>query len=372
MGSDVPRVLLVHERFTELGGSEKVVNEFATIWPSARLFAPIADRSVIPEPANQLPLRTSPLQYLYRGDGRYSHLLPLLGPAMATAPSRDADLVVISHHAFANRARVHAEIPSISYVHSPARWMWDSELRALELGSGLAKHGLSAFAWAQRRSDRRAAQRITRLIANSTTVAERIEQWWGREATVVFPPVDTTFYQRAEAPDREDFVLLAGRLVPYKRPDLAVAAAAQAGVRLVVAGQGRAEAACRAVAASSTTFLGDVSDGELRSLFQRCRGLIFAGVEDFGMIPVEAQACGAPVLGVDRGGLTDSVIDRETGLLVPYTQDRSAQIELLREGLIELVEMSFDEAQIRRHAERFGADRFRSTMADIAADVVRS
>lgn len=365
------RVALVHERLTELGGSEKVVDEFARIWPDARLFVPIADPTVPPEALARLPRTVSPLQRLYRGGGGYSHLLPLLPWAMAHADFSDVDLVVASHHAFSNRIRVPEGIPLLSYVHSPARWMWDAELRSLELGSGPAKTALGLFARSQRGADRRSAARATRLVANSATVAARIADWWGRDADVVHPPVDVEFFRPDPTIEREDFILLAGRLVPYKRPELAVAAATRAGVPLVVAGQGRAEAACRAVAGADVRFLGEVSDGDLLDLFRRCRALVFPGVEDFGMVPVEAQACGAPVVGVNAGGLRETVVDGVTGVLVPMSRDAERQTAELAGALADgLDALRADPDVIRKHAEGFSADVFHGRIEAIASELL--
>ncbi len=203
------------------------------------------------------------------------------------------------------------------------------------------------------------------MVANSATVAERIERWWHRTAEVVPPPVDVDFYRPDPAIEREDFVLLAGRLVPYKRPELAVAAATRAGIPMVVAGTGRSLAACRAAAGPKTTFLADVPDTDMRELFRRCRGLVFPGVEDFGMVPVEAQACGAPVIGVAAGGLTETVVDGTTGVLVAHAADPDRQIESLAEAIGDLATGSFDHGAIRRQAERFGSDVFRKSIETI-------
>jgi glycosyltransferase involved in cell wall biosynthesis len=364
------RVVLVHERFTEMGGSEKVVAQLARIWPDSRLFAPIADPDVLQPDLAALPLTVSRLQHVYRSGSRYSHLLPLLPLAMARADLSDADLVVVSHHAFANRVRPPAGVPVLSYVHSPARWLWDCDLRRLELGKGPGRVALSAFARSQLSSDQRAAARVTQLVANSTTVSRRIAQWWGLESEIVHPPVDTGFYTPTDSVQREDFFLLAGRLVPYKRPQVAVAAATAAGVPLVVAGQGRVLEACRAVAGPNVRFVGEVSDLELRDLFRRCRGLVFPGVEDFGMVPVEAQSCGAPVVGIDEGGICDTVIHGVTGEMVPFDADPDRQARSLAASLRDFDTSRFDPQVIRRHAERFGRGRFRLRMKAIATELM--
>lgn len=357
------RLSLVHERLTEIAGSEAVVAQLAAMSPGAELFVPIADPRLSIEGAR---IRTSRLQMLYRGGGRYAHLLPLLPAAMRTADLGSADVVVTSHHAFANRVRTPPGVPIVSYTHTPARWMWQKEMRAGEAGI-VGRAGLGAFAAGQRAADRRAAQRMTAIVANSRAVAHRILQWWGRDAVVVPPPVDVDWFTPADDVAREDFFLLAGRLVPYKRPEVAVEAARRAGVRLVVAGDGRARALCERVAGPGTRFVGRVDDETLRDLFRRCRGLVFPGHEDFGIVPVEAQACGTPVIALGVGGALDTVEPGVTGVLVDAGGDGAGgdTVQGFRRALQEFDPQRFDPQRIRKNAERFSPEEFRSGMAGV-------
>ena len=290
------QVAIVHERFTEVGGSERVVEQLHELWPSATVHAAVVDPTAVPEGMRGADVRPTKLQRLYRGGPGYAHLLPFLPAAMRGIDFSGADVVVTSHHAFANRVRPPAGVPVVSYTHTPARWMWEPAMLADEIGGRVARLGLRAFARAQRPADRAAAQRLAAVVANSSHVAARVQRWWGRTATVVHPPVAVDFHTPDPSVAREDFFLVAGRLVPYKRPEVAVAAARAAGVRLVVAGDGRARPAVEAAAGPATEILGSVDDLTLRDLFRRCRALVFPGEEDFGIVPVEAQACGAPVI----------------------------------------------------------------------------
>lgn len=370
-GDARPRVTLVHERFTELGGSEKVVDSLAAIWPTAHLFSPLMDASVPSEALRTLSAQQSSLlQWLYPGNGRYAHLLPALPVAMARARLPQSDVVVISHHAFANRVRVAPEVPVVSYVHTPARWLWDPELRAMDGSSATHRALLTAFAATQRRRDHRAAQRPDVIVANSSTVSRRIKQWWGRDSIVVHPPVDIDRFLPDLSTTREPFFLLAGRLVPYKRPDIAIRAANRAGVRLVVAGDGRARAQCEQIAGPNVSFLGVVSDEKLDELYRRCRALVFTGVEDFGLVPVEAQACGAPVIGLDRGGLRDTVLPGRTGVLVPSSNHDATMVERFADALTGLRSADFAPETIRAHAEGFGEHRFQIAMREIVERMV--
>lgn len=343
---------LVHERFTDYAGSEMVVREFTRIWPDASVHAPIVNPDVLPE---DMHVQANALNRLYRNGG-YAYLLPLLPTAMRHLRLPAADVVVASHHAFANQVVYATHAPVISYVHSPARWMWDPAMRAGELGGRAGGSALGVFSAMQRHRDFAAAQKVLSLVANSNAVAERISLWWRRRSTVIFPPVNTFFYTPDPAIPREDFVLVAGRLVPYKRPEVAIEAAERAGIPVVVAGDGRARRACEGVAGPRTTFLGRVTDEQLRDLYRRCRCLAMPGEEDFGIITVEAQACGAPVVALGAGGALDTVVPGVTGVLVGNQSDHVAEFAAAFRGL---EPTGFNPNALRRHAESFSREVFR-------------
>ena len=363
-----PRVSIVHERVTEYAGSEAVVEQLAREWSDAPLFAPISRPGVLP-PDLESRLHSTALSRALRGSG-YAHLLPVLPFAMRRLPLPISDVVVVSHHAFATQV-VHAtSAPVVAYVHSPARWVWDASMRQGEAGGRVGAAALAAFSAAFRSADRAAAARVHTLVANSNAVAERIHAWWQRESVVVHPPVDTEFYTLDHAVPREDFMLLAGRLVPYKRPELAVRAATMAGVPLVVVGDGRAREDVERVAGATVRFVGRVNDQELRNLYRRCRAVLMPGTEDFGIVPVEAQACGAPVVAIDAGGARDSVIPGISGELVPAVRP-GEEVQLWAERLASFRADAYQPEIIRRHAEAFGRARFRAAMADLVAGVGR-
>jgi glycosyltransferase involved in cell wall biosynthesis len=357
------KVAIVHERFTERGGSEEVVAALQAIWPDCEVFAPLVNEAALPDRLNGEQIHSSYLQRLYRG-GRHTHLLPLLPTAIKRLPIGTPDLVIASHHSFANRIRVGPGVPVLSYVHTPARWIWEPASRSGELPDHVRRSALAAFAAMHRRADRMAAARPDVILANSRAVQDRIARWWGRESTVVYPPVDVEFFTPGRDGEREDFYLLAGRLVPYKSPEVAVAAANRYGFRLVVAGVGRMRAELEQLAGRNVRFLGRVDRDTLRDLFRRCRALLFPGEEDFGMVPVEAAACGAPVVALGAGGALDSVVDGSTGVVYPPTDDPAAD---LAAAVRRLQQGTFRPADIRRQAERFSVRRFNESMRAAAA-----
>lgn len=352
-------VAIVHERFTELGGSEKVVAELHALWPTARIHTTILDRSVLPADLVDAEIVPSALQRLYRGGTAYAHLLPLMPRAMSRVDLGGVDLVIVSHHAFANRIPTAPGRTVISYVHTPARWMWDPVLRRTERTGIAARAGLATFAASQRRPDREAAGTVRSLVANSSHVADRIRRWWHCEPVVIHPPVDTDAFTPSPTYRSEDFFLLAGRLVPYKRPEVAVAAARQAGVPLVVAGEGRSRSGLEALAGPQTEFLGAVDHATLVDLCRRARALVFPGEEDFGLVPVEAQACGTPVIALGRGGTTDTVKSGLSGVTYQPDPGAGGDVSALARCLSGFDPDEFDPRSIRRHAEQFSRRRFR-------------
>ncbi len=212
-------VAIVHERFTELGGSERVVEQMHEVWPEASVHAAISDPAVLPPGLQGVEVHTSGLQRAYRGGRGYAALLPLLPLAMRRLDVGHPDAVVVSHHAFAGRIRPPQGVPVVAYVHTPARWIWDPAMLANEAGGRVGRAGLRAFAATQRRADRAAARRWTALAVNSRHVAERVQRCWGLESEVIHPPIDTGFFTPDSSVPRDDFFLLAGRLVPYKQPE---------------------------------------------------------------------------------------------------------------------------------------------------------
>lgn len=366
------RIKIVHERFTEIAGSEHVVEQLAIHWPTAEVYAPIARPEGIPAGLSRPP-HTTRLETIYNAIGQrsYAPVLPLVPLAFRRMDLRNADAVIVSHHAFATQAVFATDAPVIAYVHSPARWAWDPELRAGEGGGRAGAAILTGLSAVARRCETSAAPKLTTVVANSSAVAQRISDWWGRsDAVVVHPPVDTEGFTPDTSVARENFFLLAGRLVPYKRPDIAIRAAAEADVPLVVAGDGRAMEACKALAGPKTVFLGRVSHERLLELHRSARALLMPGIEDFGIVPVEAMATGTPVIALGEGGAVDTVVPERTGLHVaPGTDD--AIVAGFADAMRTFDPSDFDRDHIRTWAEGFSRATFRDRMQKVVDDAVR-
>jgi glycosyltransferase involved in cell wall biosynthesis len=354
-----PRSALVHEWLTVPGGSEKVVARLLEILPAAELFVSVYDPDPWPPEITGRPVHASFLNRIPGASTHYSWLLPLMDQAFRSFDLSGFDLIVSSNHASAKNVRTPPGSVHVCYCHTPMRYLWDPSFLA---GERLGRVGSLGFAAALpwlRRADLRGARQPDLFIANSTVVAERIREYYGRDAQVVHPPVDVERFMgvpRTAAPDAPYLVF--GRVVPYKRVDLAVRACERMGRPLVVAGVGRDLERVRALAGPNTTFLGRVSDEEVPGLFAGSRALLFPGEEDFGIVPVEAQAAGLPVIGNALGGVRDSVSDGESGVL--YTD---ANLDGLCEAIERFEGLTLSEGTIRANAERFAPMRFQRAMA---------
>ncbi len=344
-------------------GGERVLHVLAGMFPAADLYTLIHIRGATSPRIEQLNIRASPLSSL-PGVGRYYRaLLPLFPWAIEREELRNYDLVISTNHAVAKSVRVAAGTPHLCYCLTPMRYVWEHV--DVYLGRGVRRALATPLVHYLRRFDRRTSgpERVQRFLACSNTVAKRIERCYGRDAAVVYPPVDVERF-RPNGKSPENFFLLVGGFVPYKREDLVVEAFRQlGGRRLIVAGDGPGRSRLAARAPHNVEFIGRVSDDELADLYARCRALLFASDEDFGMVPVEAQAAGRPVIAFGSGGALETVVGRRVGAdaseatgiwFRPQTTD--ALVAALRE--FENVEPCFDAQRIRAHALRFSTQRF--------------
>ena len=366
---DAGRVVLVHDWLTGMRGGEKCLEPLARRWPSARLLTLLHRPGSVSAAIERLRIRPSVLNRL-PGVGRYyRYLLPLM-PFAAGWKVADADLVVSLSHCVAKSARPPAGVPHVCYCFTPMRYAWhmkDAYFRRRGLKAAAVDRLLSAI----REWDRRTAERVTHFVAISRTVRDRVRECYGRDSVVIYPPVDTDFYTPAPVP-REDFYLVVSALAPYKRFDLAVEACSRLGRRLVVIGSGQDAARLRAVAGPGVALLGWQPDEVIRDHLRRARALLFPGEEDFGIVPLEAQACGCPVIALGRGGATETV--RALGEAPDPTGVFFA--EQTAEALIDAIERferdadRFDPRAARRQAVLFRKERFEAELFGYLDSVV--
>lgn len=300
------RVAIVHDWLTGMRGGERVLEAMLDLFPDAEIFTLLHVPGSVSPRIEARPIHTSPLQRAPFVRRRYRRWLPLFPLAVEALDPRGFDLVLSSSHCVAKAVRPRGA-PHLCYCHTPMRYAWDQLGAYLPPGAAgrLARTLAVPAAAALRRWDAATVGRVDAFVANSAHVRGRIRRCWGRDAAVVHPPVAVERFRRPRAP--EDFYLVLGALVPYKRVELAIRAAALAGRRLVVAGDGPELPRLRALAGPGVTFLGRVSDDDAADLYARCRAFLFPGVEDFGIAAVEAQAAGASVVARAAGGALETV-----------------------------------------------------------------
>jgi len=354
-----PRVAVVHDWLTIPGGSEQVVLQLLEMFPQAELFTSVYDPAPWPAQITERPVHASYLNRIPGAVRHYPKLLPLMNGAFRSFDLSRFDLVLSSSHACAKNVRTPPGTLHICYCHTPMRYAWEEGFLQGEEVGRLTRLLLPPLLSRLRRQDRAGAEGPDVFVANSLHVAERIARYYGRSAEIVHPPIDVEhFLGLKHSP--QDYYLTFGRIVPYKRVDLAVAACGLLGRRLKVAGAGRALEAVRSTAGKNTEFLGNVSDAERDELLSGARALLFPGEEDFGIVPVEAQAAGTPVIAYATGGAAESVLDGRTGVLF------DAQSPAALATAIERFErLSLDDAALRQSARRFGRGRFRSELATL-------
>lgn len=345
------RVALTTDWLDTFGGGERVLHELHRMFPDAPVFTTVFRPEVLPPHMRSMDVRTSFIQRLPGIRRSHMAFLPLMPAAFESFDFTGYDLVLTTSSACAKGILAPSGTLNLCYCHTPCRYLWD--LYHEYTRGRITRPLIAPVAHWMRLWDRLSSDRVDHFVANSREVAGRIRRHYRRDSEIIHPPVDV---QRIvpSGRDSEDFYLVVSRLVAYKRVDLAVEAANRLGLRLIVVGRGPEQKRLRSLAGSTVEFRGAASDAEVAELYRRCRAVLFPGLEDFGIVPVEAQAAGRPVVAFGRGGALDSVIDGVTGVLFPeQTADG------LADAIRQLERAPVDPAACRANAERFGAEQFR-------------
>lgn len=347
------RTAIVQDWFFAPGGSEEVAVALADLLPGSDVLTSFMEPAYRPRLTGHR-IHTWPLQRLVGPTKHYRHFLPLYPLWFGGLDLRDRDLVVSSSSAFAKSVRTRNGATHIAYIHAPMRYAWDLDgyLAGASLSPMARLAAMSLRPWL-RRWDRRTGNRPDVLVANSAAVAGRIRQRWGREARVIHPPVPLDDISLSTMDD--GYLLIAARMLAYRRIDVAVAAATDLGRGLMVVGSGPEEAHLRAKAGPTVRFLGTVDRHHLRALMAACHAYLVPGEEDFGMAPVEAMAAGKPVIALRAGGALETVVDGITGI---HVTDPSPAAFI--SAIERLDATTFDPATIREHALTFAPTVFRS------------
>jgi glycosyltransferase involved in cell wall biosynthesis len=364
------KLALVHDWLNQIGGAEDVLEHLVSYYPDAPVYTSIYAPGLMPDAYrawNIHPTWTDRLPGIHRHHQRYLPLYPL---AFHRLNLSAYDVVLSNKSGFCHGVRTGPETLHICYCLTPTRYIWDLDAYlARENFSTSVRLAARLVARLFRQWDRAAAQRVTHFIAISTEIQARIRRLYGRESTVVYPPVEVA-ERFAPSAVTEDYFLIVSRLIPYKRIDLAVQACTRLALPLRIAGQGRDRERLEALAGPTVQFLGYVPGDDLPELVARCRAFIFPGLEDFGITPVQAQAAGRPVIAFRGGGALDTVIPGKTGTFFDQFS-----VESLIQALQDFDDRRYDPAAIRAHAMQFDSAIFRhaiTSYVDRAWDSFRS
>lgn len=371
------KTAIVHDWLVNYGGAERVVEQMLLLYPDADIYTLVYDEKKMGKIFPKEKVHTSSLQKIPMAEKLYTKFLSLMPKAFEEFDLTGYDLVIASSSCCAKGVITSPTTPFIAYIHSPMRYAWDLYYDYLKNSGRLTKFFMKRWMPDIRKWDYISSQRIDTLVANSSYIARRIKKFWNRDAAVVYPPVDTDRLSVSDEAAGGYFVVFS-RFVPYKRIDLAISACARLNKKLIVIGSGSQEKELKLLAASCKNadikFTGRISDSEVKAYLQKCRALIFCAEEDFGIIPVEAQACGRPIIAFGKGGALETVVNEKTGV---FFEEQSV------ESLVKAIEKfekldkenTFNPKKIREHAEKFSAENFRKNLSEqirLTEDKVRN
>lgn len=360
----MPRIALVHDYFIQMGGAERVAEAFHQIFPAAPLYTTVALPHRLPSGLRNAKLHTSFMQRMPAIESNFRQYFLLYPWAVESLDLSAYELILSSSSGYGKGVHRGKDAIHVCYCHTPMRWVWRYDDYAAREGFGaFSRVALPAMLSGLRWWDRRASRQPDYYIANSTFVAERIRLVYQREAVVIPPPIDVDRFQPST--ESEDYFLVLSRLVPYKRIDLAVQACTRMNKELIVIGDGPDRGRLEAMAGKTIRFLGRQPDAVVNHYASRCRALLFPGEEDFGMVPLEINAAGRPVIAYRAGGALETVVEGVTGLF--FHQPTSDSLA----NAIETFELcQWTPYRLRDHAEKYSypifANRILAFLAQVA------
>ncbi len=352
---------LVHDYLLTMRGAERTFATIADCWPEAPIYTTIYDSKMVGWRFVGHPVQTSYLQLLKVRQKSFRRLLPFFPRAVEQLRVSDHDVIISSSSAFAHGIRPRPGAAHICYCHSPFRYVWHEYQRALSEVSPKLRPMLRRQLDRIKIWDIAASTRVTHYIANSKITQTRIADNYGRDSTIIHPPVDTGRF--TPTTDIEDYFLFVGEVVGHKRVDVAIEAVRRAGGKIKIVGDGPERARLAVRYGSTVEFMGRTTDAQLDWLYARTKALIVPNIEEFGIAAVEVQAAGRPVVAISQGGTLETVHDGVTGILVEHgTVDEFAEVLSATDFT------RFDSERIVVHAKQFSSDRFQRELADFVAD----
>ncbi|MCU0286562.1 MAG: glycosyltransferase [Acidobacteria bacterium] len=346
------KVAIIHDWLNGMRGGEKVLEVLLEIFPDADIFTLFLEKENISDIINSHPIFPSSLNKYGLIRKHYKYFLPLFPSTIEEFDLRDYDVVISSSHCVAKGIIPHPNALHIGYIHSPMRYVWDRYYSYFGKTKGLKKFYLKQQISRLRTWDAASSARVDYFAANSRFIQQRIWRYYHREATVIHPPVDTENFQPGRNPSK-DYFLTVSALVPYKENELLIEAFNQSGDRLIIVGKGPEEKKLKRMAAKNIEFKKDVSHEDLVKLFQNTAAFVYAGVEDFGIVFVEAQACGIPVVAYKKGGVLD-IVNEESGIL--FDQQTTAA---LLDAIDKIKKTDFNPSFIRENSLKFSRQHFK-------------
>ena len=353
-------IALVHDWLVSMRGGEKCLEALCEVFPSAHLFTLVHRRGAVSPTIERLPITTSFLQHMPLGVSHYQQYLPLFRRAIERFDLRDYDLVISSSHAVAKGVRVRDGALHVCYCHTPMRYIWDQykEYFGKDRSGVVTRTAMKMLLPSLRKWDVQSSSRVHHFIANSQNVCRRIQRLYNRTAEVIPPPVDINRFILSEHDD--GYFLIVSALVPYKRLDVAIEAFNRLGKKLIIVGSGREERKLKHSAKSNIEFVGWVNDDEIVQYYARCHALVFPGVEDFGIVPVEAMACGKPVVAFAEGGALETVVENDRFATGIFFHEQTP--ESLLDAVHKLDHVRFNPYKLRQHAFQFDRSLFKERM----------
>ncbi len=358
MGNNL-KVAIVHDWLTNYGGAETFVELLLKIYPNADIFTLVYDKKKMKGHFEKNKIFTSSLQKIPFSTKIYTKLLKFMPKAFESFDFSGYDLVLCSSSSCAKGVIVPPYIPQIAYIHSPMRYAWDLFFDYKKRSGKLTQFFMNKWMSNIRLWDYVSSQRIDTLVANSKYIARRIKKFWGRDAKVIYSPVNTARFFPNSSVQKQDYYVAFSRLVPYKRIDLAISAIKNTGRKLIVIGGGSEEKNLKKLAEGdkNISFTGRIPDEKLRFYLQSAKAMIFCAEEDFGLAPLEAQSCGTPVIAFGRGGAKETVLENETGLFFEKQEVESLKNAIEKFETLEK-QNSFNQQKIIEHAKTFSENRF--------------